>query len=300
MFARAVCALLAVALVACAPVMVAQDTRPQAAAAALLDQCRDRDGWSDPAPPAQIFANVYQIGTCGIVVLLVTSPAGHIVIDGAPTDAPASIARNIENLGFDLSDVRFILNSHEHFDHAGGIAELQRLTGAVLVARREAKAALETGLPDPSDPQSDHLMPFPGARVGQLIVDGEALSLGPLRLTAHATPGHSPGSTSWSWRSCDGAECHSIMYADSLSSISADSYRFSEHPDYVATFRASLDAIAAFDCDLLVTPHPAASNLYDRLAGGSALIDREACVDYAAGARRRLDTRLSDEAAPAG
>ena len=209
MFARAVCALLPVALVACAPVMVTQDTRPQAAAAALLDQCRDRDGWSDPAPPAQIFANVYQIGTCGIVVLLVTSPAGHIVIDGAPADAAPSIARNIEKLGFDLSDVRFILNSHEHFDHAGGIAELQRLTGAVLVARREAKAALETGLPDPSDPQSDN-------------------------------------------------------------------------------------------CDLLVTPHPAASNLYDRLAGGSALIDREACVDYAAGARRRLDTRLSDEAAPAG
>lgn len=300
MFARALCALFPIALAACAPTIATSDIRPQAEAAALLDQCRGRDGWSDPAPPARIFANVYQIGTCGIVVLLVTSPAGHIVIDGAPADAAPSIARNIENLGFNLSDIRYILNSHEHFDHAGGIAELQHLTGAVLVARQEAKAALETGLPDPTDPQADHLESFPGARVGRLIVDGETLSLGPLRLTAHATPGHSPGSTSWSWRSCDCAECHSIVYADSLSSISADSYRFSEHPDYVATFRASLDAIAAFDCDLLITPHPAASNLYDRLAGGAALIDREACADYAAGARRRLDARLAEEAAPAG
>lgn len=262
-----------------------------------VTQCKDRDGWSDPAPPVQIYANVWQVGTCGIVALLVTSDAGHTLIDAATDEAAPGIARNIERLGFELSDVKIILNGHEHLDHAGGIGALQRMTGARLLARAPARAALESGEASADDPQLGLNPKFPGARVDGIVADGEVVRLGPLALTAHATPGHTPGSTSWSWRSCAGAECRNIVYGDSISALSNDSYRFADHPAYVAAFRAGLDRLARLECDILITPHPGASDFHARLAGTALLVDASACANYAAGGRARLDARLAKEQA---
>ena len=102
-------------------------------------ECADKQGWSDPAPPIRIFANVYDVGTCGVVVLLITGPEGHVLVDAATAEAAPGIARNIERLGFRLDDVELMLASHEHLDHVGGTAELQRLTGVPL--KRLATAA---------------------------------------------------------------------------------------------------------------------------------------------------------------
>lgn len=261
------------------------------------EQCAGKNGWSDPAPPVRIYGNVYDVGTCGIVALLIASPDGHILIDGATDEAAPAIAANIERLGFALRDVRIIASTHEHFDHVGGLPELQRMTGAQVVARAPAKNVLESGIVATEDPQSGLHPPFATLRVDRIIGDGENIRVGSSVLTAHATPGHSPGSTSWSWKSCADAGCLSIVYADSISAVSGDAYRFSDHPAYVATFRASLDTIAALDCDLLITPHPAASNLYPRMAGREPLIDPAGCRDYAAKGRRNLDQRLAKEAA---
>src|SRR5688572_4298018 len=102
-----------------------------------LVECGGKQGWSDPAPPIRIFANVYDVGTCGVVVLLIAGPEGHILIDAATAEAASSVARNIERLGFKLSDIKLMLASHEHLDHVGGTAELQRLTGARLMVLPE-------------------------------------------------------------------------------------------------------------------------------------------------------------------
>jgi metallo-beta-lactamase class B len=263
--------------------------------AAKIAACEGKDGWSDTAPPARIFANVYDVGTCGIVSLLITSEAGHILIDGATDDAAPGIIANIRALGFDPSDVRILLISHEHLDHVGGIAQLKQITGGRLIVRAEAKTAMETGLPGSGDPQAGANPPFPGAKVDGPIADGEQVTLGPLALTAHATPGHTPGSTSWTWRSCEGAVCHDMAYIDSLTPVSADGYRFTDHPGYVAAFRDTLDRIEAYACDLLITPHPGASNYFARLGGDAPLADPRACARYAQAARVRLDARLADE-----
>ncbi|KQM65528.1 subclass B3 metallo-beta-lactamase [Sphingomonas sp. Leaf17] len=259
-------------------------------------QCAGKDGWSDPAPPIRIFANVYDVGTCGIVVLLVTGPQGHVLIDGATAEAVPSIVVNIRRLGFRPADIKLILNSHEHLDHAGGLRALQRATGARVVARAAARTTLETGVAAADDPQKAFLPPFAGVTVDRIVRDGEAVVLGPLRLTTHATPGHAAGSTSWSWTSCDGGTCHAIVYADSVRATAAGSYRFSDHPAYVAAFRASLARLARLPCDLIVTPHPSASDLYDRLAGATPLSDPAACVTYAARHRALLDAKLASEA----
>ncbi len=264
----------------------------------IAKACEGRDGWGDPAPPAHVFGNVYMVGTCGIVSLLITTPNGHFLIDGAIPEAATEIAQNIRDLGFDPKEVRYLLNTHEHFDHSGGLAGLKRITGAKMVAREEAKEALEKGDVHPLDPQKGLFGPVEGVVVDQLIGDGGTLRIGKQTLTAIATPGHSPGGTSWTWRSCDQNRCLNIVYADSLSAVSADEYRFSDHPEYVAPLRATIAKVGALKpCDILITPHPSASAFFERLAGELPLVSANGCADYAAGANTRLQNRLAKEAA---
>lgn len=293
--ARVGLALTACSLATGSAATAAGPTKP-ASFAEHQQRCAGRDGWSDPAPPIRIFANVYDVGTCGIVVLLVTGPKGHILIDGATAEAAPSILDNIVRLGIRPTDIRLILNSHEHLDHAGGLRALRRATGARVLARAAGRTALQTGIPAADDPQRTGLPRFAGVTVDGRVRDGQVVTLGPLRLTAHATPGHVAGSTSWSWTSCAGARCHAMVYADSVRATAAGRYRFSDHPAYVAAFRASLATIAHLPCDLLVTPHPSASDLYERLAGTMPLSSASACVTYAADNRALLDRKLAEEA----
>lgn len=263
---------------------------PQWAAA-----CGDSTDWDQPAPPVRIHGNTYLVGTCGISAILVAGSDGHVLIDGGTEKGADVIAANIRALGFNLQDVKFLLHSHEHFDHVGGIAKLQTSTGATLVASAPAKAVLNSGRASSDDPQFGMHKPFAAARVGRVVKDGESIRLGNLLLTAMATPGHTAGALSWHWRSCEGAVCRTIFYADSLSAVSRDDYRFSDHPAYLAAYRASITKVAASRCDILLTPHPSASAMKERMAGEQALFDPEGCRDYAAALDRRLEARLAKE-----
>jgi len=292
-----IAALAALALAGCAP---QQAPAPAAAAPtgkALVAACEGRDGWSDPAPPAKIHGNTYYVGTCGITALLVTTPDGLVLIDGATEEAAPGILANIRALGFDPADVRYLLASHEHLDHVGGLKALQDATGASVLARKEAVATLTSGEPEAIDPQRGAIPPFRGVTVARTLNEGETLPVGGIGLTIHATPGHTPGSTSWTWKSCEAGDCRAIAYVDSLSAVSADDYRFTDHPDYVAMLRGTFAKVPGLPCDLLITPHPGASSLFERLAGKAPLVDSGACRAYAAGAAKRLDERLAKEAA---
>lgn len=266
---------------------------------ALAAACAGREGWSDTAPPAKIFGNSYYVGTCGITAILIDAPGGLVLIDGATEEAAPSILANIRTLGFDPKNVRTLLASHEHLDHVGGLKALQDATGARVFARREAVQTLTSGEPEAIDPQRGAIPPFKGVTVSGEVKDGEALPIADIGLTLHATPGHTPGSTSWTWKSCEGGVCRTIAYVDSLSAVSADDYRFSDHPDYVAMLRATFAKVPTLPCDILVTPHPGASNLFARLKGDAALVDPNGCRAYAASASKRLDERLAKEAGPA-
>ncbi|HYI43183.1 MAG TPA: subclass B3 metallo-beta-lactamase, partial [Sphingomicrobium sp.] len=218
--------------------------------------CEHFDDWNKPAPPVRIHGNTYLVGTCGISAILVTGSAGHVLIDSGTDAGAAVVAENIRSLGFRLRDVKYLLHSHEHIDHVGGISTLQRLTGAQLVASPAAAAVFRTGAAGAGDPQAGMHPPFPAARVDRVIFDGERVTLGNLTFTAVATPGHTPGALSWHWGSCDGGVCRRMVYVDSLNPISRDDYRFSDHPAYVAAFREGLAKLAAVECDILLTPHP--------------------------------------------
>jgi len=264
-------------------------------AAAADPACAADAGWDTPSPPRHVHGSTWFVGTCGISAILVASPQGHVLLDGGTARGGELIAASIRAAGFRLEDVRYIGLSHEHFDHAGGIAGLQQASGATVVGTAAALRVLQAGRSDRSDPQLLELEPFaPLPGPVRELADGEVLELGPLRLVLHATPGHAPGGSSWSWRSCAAGECLDIAYADSLTAISDEVFRYSaedEHPGYLAAFRASLDKVAGLPCDILLTPHPGASELWSRLARPGA------CRAYADAARERLEQRLARERA---
>ena len=150
--------------------------------------CKDWDEWDKPAPPVRIHGNTYLVGTCGISAVLITGEEGHVLIDGGTEKGAELIANNVRSLGFQLSDVKYLLHSHEHIDHAGGIARLQQLTGAQLVASAPAAVVFQTGAAGSDDPQVGMHPPFPAARVDRIIKDGEEVRFGNLLLTAIETP----------------------------------------------------------------------------------------------------------------
>ncbi|MEO0364923.1 MAG: subclass B3 metallo-beta-lactamase [Pseudomonadota bacterium] len=259
-----------------------------------LAECGEWDDWDKPAPPFLIHENTYYVGTCGISVILVTTKAGHFLIDSGTRQGAEHVVRNIESLGFRVEDVNVLLHSHEHFDHVGGIHYLQTLSGAKLLASGAAASVLASGLAATRDPQFGLHDPFEGATVSGLVVPGRPVTLGQMSLMPVATPGHTPGALSWQWQSCDSRGCLDIVYADSLSPIGRDDYRFSADSAYVDAFRKGLRRLAALDCDFLLTPHPSASRMVRRLRSGT-LWDPTACQNYAESIRTRLNKRLQDE-----
>jgi metallo-beta-lactamase class B len=273
------------------------------AATPTASSCKPGAKWTEPAAPLKIHGNTWFVGTCGISSILVTSPQGHVLIDVGVDEAAPLVEANIRRLGFRVEDVRFIVNSHEHYDHAGGIARLQRDSQATVAARAPAAAALERGKGDRSDPQFLIADAFAATADVRRIGDGETIGVGPLALTAHATPAHTPGSTSWTWTSCEGERCLHVVYADSLKAISDDVYRYSDesaNPGVAAAFRRSIDTIAALPCDILLTPHPDASDLWLRVGPGATapLVDADACRRYADRATRGFEERLAKERSP--
>jgi metallo-beta-lactamase class B len=261
--------------------------------------------WNTPQDPFALYGSTYYVGTKGLSAVLITSSEGHILIDGAGPKAPQHIVRNIRKLGFKVEDIRLILNSHAHGDHAGGIAELQRLSGAEVLAGSAAVPVLRSGEADKGDPQYGDLTAMaPIARV-RAVRDGEVVKLGPLAVTMHATPGHTRGGASWTWTASENGKTAHMVYADSLNAYGTKSFRYSGDPAY-PTARADLErsiaTVAGLPCDVLVSAHPEGSDLWQRYAqraklGTAAFIDKAACRTYADKAKARLATQLKQEVA---
>lgn len=269
--------------------------------------CDSCEEWNRPQAPFKLHGRSYYVGTQGLGAILIETSAGLILIDGGLPQSAAVIAANIRALGRKVEDIKIILNSHEHYDHAGGIGRLQRESGATVAASPACARALETGRPTPDDPQfgkDGSEGAFPKVANVRVLKDNEHVVLGDTTLTARFTPGHTPGGTTWTWRSCEGSRCLDIVYADSLNAVSLDGFRFlggGSSKDLSPVFERSIELVATLPCDILVSVHPGFSGLFDKLkkrqtqASPDPLIDRGACKAYAAGAFSRLEVRLKAE-----
>jgi len=286
----------AVTLLLPAPALAQEDALTRAYSP---EQCPDCATWNQRTAPVRLFGNTYWVGTRGLAAILITSAEGHVLIDGALPNSAPLILDNIRALGFDPRDVRIILNSHAHYDHAGGFAALQRATGAPVAVRAPSVDVVRTGRTTPADPQHYVHLDMPPVENVQVVDELTPLQIGSIELMALPTAGHTPGGTSWTWRSCDEASCVVFVYADSQSPISDHDFRYSgddRYPDATADFERGHALLESTPCDVLLTPHPSASRMWEQHAEGT-LVETGACARFAENARNALAQRLAREGA---
>jgi metallo-beta-lactamase class B len=265
--------------------------------------------WNVPRAPFKVFGNTYYVGTQGLSSVLITTAEGLVLIDVALPQSAPLIDASITTLGFRTRDVNYILTSHAHFDHVGGVRSMQRYTGATVLTSASTARALGLGHPVPEDPQygTGPFDVFPAVTEGvRVMKDGETVRLGGTAITAHYTPGHTPGATTWTWPSCEGSRCLDMAYVDSLTAVSNDDFRFTGNgttPGLVDTFRASIRKVGTLPCDVVLTTHPSASGMDEKLAGrpapgapGDAFVNAGACKALAAQSLEALDARVAREA----
>jgi metallo-beta-lactamase class B len=262
--------------------------------------CSNCDAWNRDVEPFRITGNTYFVGTEGLSSVLVTGDDGHVLIDGALPQSAALIAAHVSKLGFRIEDVKWVLNSHAHFDHSGGIAALARMSGAKVGSSALAVPTLESGKPADDDPQPfvSGNPAFPAVANVQSFADGEVLRVGDLAITVEHTPGHTPGGTSYRGKSCEGDTCVDVVYADSLTAVSLPPFRYTDHPEVVANLKRSIADVRALPCDVLVSAHPSASKLFERRDAGM-LVKPTACGEYADKMQAWLSDTLAKEAGDA-
>ena len=225
-------------LVACAP-----------AAAQDAEQRRDRN---QPLAPFRVSGNIYHVGTAGLAAYLIVDPRGAVLIDGGLPESAPLIAANIARLGFRMRDVRYLLINHAHADHAGGLAALKRQTGARLIASNGDAGSLAAG----HELGRADSVPFPAVRVDQVVRDGEQVRLGGITLTAHATPGHTDGCTSWSMPVTVAGRRLETLFACSLTVGGRALIENGRPTRAVAQFRATYAALRRQRTDVFLTFHP--------------------------------------------
>jgi metallo-beta-lactamase class B len=221
-----------------------------------------------PIPPFHIIGNVYYVGASDLASYLVVTPAGDILLDGGLATTAPQIERNIQTLGFKLSDVKILLNSHAHLDHAGGLAELKQKTGGQLVLMAGDAETIAEG-----DGGA-----FPPAKADRVIHDGDTVSLGGVTMTPHLTPGHTRGCTTWTMVTTDRGKLYHVVFVGSASVL--PSYRLIDRPnspatypgiaaDYEKTFRV----LRSLPCDVFLAAH---GSFYDLTAKRKAMASHPA------------------------
>lgn len=248
----------------------------------------DAAAWNERVQPVTVIGNIHYVGVAGVSSFLITTPDGHFLLDGGLPQTAPIILRNIRELGFDIRDVKYVLNSHAHFDHAGGLARLVRESGGQMVASAGDQPTLEAGRIT-YGPSAN--VPFPRVRIDRVIADRETLTLGGVTLTAYLTPGHTAGCTSWSMpvTGADGAQ-HTAFFHCSAT-VAGQSLAPPAYPNIVADFRRTFARVGDIQADVFLANHSNFFGLRERSARLQAG-DANAFVD--AGALQRFNAQLAE------
>lgn len=216
-------------------------------------------GGQQPAEPFRIAGNLYYVGANDVASFLVTGPEGHVLIDGGYPGTAPMIIDSIEKLGFRITDVKVLLNSHSHFDHAGGLAALQQASGAELwISEGDADVVAAGGAGNPflgpfSFVSYLPILRYPAPRVDHRFEDGATIRVGPIQLTAHVTAGHTPGCTSWAIPVRDGDR--ELLAVDVCSLGAPPALSLGAYPEVRADFERSFRRLRNLPADIFLTAH---------------------------------------------
>ena len=228
-------------------------------------------GGQAPVEPFRIAGNFYYVGANDVAAFLITGPEGHVVLDGGCPTTVLMIMASIAKLGFDIKDVKVLLNSEPHPDHGGGLTVIQQASGAQLWASDASAYSLATGGDDP-----DAFLPlralfwlglvgYPPARGDHRFKDGDTIRVGPMALTAHVTGGHARGCTSWSFPVREGDRVLNVVSACSLGVMGG--MRYAEQG---ADLERSFRVLRSLPADIWVTSHGRLWGRYRKFAASAS------------------------------
>ncbi len=240
--------------------MIAKLGAALAAVVLMAAPAAAQSNWNKPFEPFHVIDNIYWVGTEGLGAFLFTGPEGHVLLDGATPEGAAIIKANIEKLGFKLSDVKVLLNSHAHFDHSGGLADLKAATGAKLHAMEGDVSALEGGFYLGSEDMKT--MSAPPVKVDRILKDGDKVTLPGIDLTAHLTPGHSRGCTSWGTTASAQGENYEVLVFCSATVAANRITPPLQYEGIVEDYRTTFAKTKTMRVDIPLAPH---SEFFDQL-----------------------------------
>lgn len=226
------------------------------------------DGWRAPVPPQHLLANIYYVGASGVSSFLLTTPEGHFLLDTGFADTVPIIQKSVEQLGFNLADIKLIISSHAHIDHVGGHALMKTLTGArVLASGADARTLESGGAEDYIQWPKDTIIYAP-VKVDRIVADGERVTLGGVTLTAHLTPGHTRGATTWTMdATADGKVQHVVFFSSASINDGTRLVNNPLFPDLVDQFEATFAKLKALPCDIFFAPHGGQFAMAEKFAG---------------------------------
>jgi metallo-beta-lactamase class B len=258
--------------------------------------------WSQPIAPFHIAGPVWYVGTKGLGVYAVMTPKGTILVSGPLAADAGQIERNLRTIGVRPDQIRWIVNSHAHFDHAAAFAQLRRWSGAKLVASARDAPALRAGRHE-ADNENGHTR-FPPVPVDRIVRDGEQVRVGDRALTAILTPGHTPGCTTWSLPIVERGRTLHVVFLCSLTVAGNRLIGNKAYPGIVADYEHSFARLAALPADIVLPMHPAIADVLGRAkrrdagdADADAFVDRAALGRIVTEARQAFDTALAAERA---
>jgi metallo-beta-lactamase class B len=250
---------------ACAALCALSLSAPDAGAQTVKDFLAQVTAkWSAPFEPFHLIDNIYYVGTDGIAAYVIKTSDGLILMDTAIPQLTGMLKDNIAKLGFKEADIRYILNTHAHYDHTGGFAEIKQDTGAKLIAGARDKPLLEAGYYPGEEKNTD--FGFPPVTVDRAVTEGDKITLGNTTLTAHATPGHTPGCTSWEMTVKDGEQNREVLFFCSGTVALNRLVGNPTYPGIVDDYRTTYAKVKPMKIDVLLGPHPEVYNMQAKRA----------------------------------
>ncbi len=251
--------------------------------------------------PFRLIGNIYYVGGEDLTSYLIVTPKGLILLDGGSAALGPVIKKNIEELGFRVENIRYLLNSHAHLDHAGGLAQLKKLSGAKMVASEGDRPLLERRM---QDPQFGDRLGFLAVQVDEIIHDGESVELGGVSLRAVLTPGHTPGCTTWTMTVNEGGKRYDVVFLCSLSV--PNQYRLfnnKAYPQIISDYEHSYAKLKHLHCDVFLGAHGSFFDLKEKRArlraGGrtNPFVDPNEFRWFVAASEREFRQKLEEEKA---
>src|SRR5215470_4673968 len=209
--------------------------------------------WNQPVKPFHIIGDIWYVGASGVTSFLITTSGGHILLDSGLPETVPQIKQNVAALGFKLADIKILLNSHAHYDHAGGLAELKELTGAKLMATEADAELLARGGKD--DFQWGDKYSYKPVKADRVLRDGDRVELGEVRLTARLTPGHTKGSTTWTMKVNEEGKQYDVVFSTSVSTPGYTLVNNEKYPGIVDDYRRTFQILKSLPCDVFLGPH---------------------------------------------